>query len=83
MKRPQHKKAVGAFRPLEHGIDDNFIALRDSSHRPEAFVGLWKEGEATELIEELLLQVLKLPRFNGPAVVVTEGDEEVIFFHQS
>jgi hypothetical protein len=31
----------------------------------------------------LLLQVLKLPRFNRPAVIVIEGDKEVIFFHQS
>ena len=44
---------------------------------------MWKEGEAVKLIEELLLQVLKLLRFNGPAVVVIEWDEEVIFFHQN
>lgn len=66
-----------------HAIDDNFIAIGDPSHSPEAFVGLWNEGEAAELIEELLLQVLKLPRFNRPAVIVIEGDKEVIFFHQS
>src|SRR5215475_9918929 len=66
-----------------HAINDNFIAIGDPSHRPEALVGLWKEGETAELIKELLLQVLKLPRFNGPAVVVIEGNEEVIFFHQS
>ena len=44
---------------------------------------MWKEGEVVELIEELLLQVLKLLRFNGFVVVVIEWDEEVIFFHQN
>lgn len=44
---------------------------------------MWEEGESAEMIEELLLQVLKLLRFNLPAVVVVEWNEEVIFFHQS
>ena len=39
--------------------------------------------EAAELIEELLLQGLKLLRFNRSAVVVVQGNEEIIFFHQS
>jgi NMT1-like family len=43
----------------EHAIDDNGITLGDACHRPKAFVGLGKKGEATELIEELLLQSLK------------------------
>lgn len=32
------------------------------------------------MIEELLLQVLKLLRFNLPAVIVVEWNEEVISF---
>jgi hypothetical protein len=66
-----------------HVIDDNGITIGDARHRPKTFVGLGKEGEATELIEEVLLQGLKLLRFNRPAVVVVQRNEEVIFFHRS
>jgi hypothetical protein len=66
-----------------HAGDDNFITMRDTSQRPEAFVRLGEEGESSELSEESLLVGLKLLRFNLSAVVVVERHEEVIFFHQS
>jgi hypothetical protein len=59
------------------------ITRGDASHRPNAFVGLEKEGEATELIEELRLQGLKRLHFNRPAVIVVQRNEAVIFFHRS
>ena len=55
---------------------------RNTCHVLIVVIGQHWLSEAAELIEELL-QVLKLPRFTGPAVVVIEGDKEVIFFHQS
>jgi hypothetical protein len=67
----------------QHAVDDNGIPIGDTGHSPKAFVGLGKEGEAAELIEELLLQGLKLLRLNRPPVVVVQRHEEVIFFHQS
>ena len=67
----------------EHAVDDNGITIGDTCHRPKAFIGLGKEGEAAELSEELLLQGLKLLRFNRSAVVVVQRNEEVVFFHQS
>jgi hypothetical protein len=66
-----------------HAVDHYGITIGNPSHHPKTFVGLWKEGESTKLIEELLLQGLKLLRFNLSAIVVVQGNEEVIFFHQS
>jgi hypothetical protein len=67
----------------EHTLDDNGIMIGNARHRPKAIVGLGKEGKAAELIEELLLQGLKLLRFNRPAIVVVQRNEKIIFFHQS
>lgn len=53
-----------------HAVDNNGITIGNTRYCPEAFIRLWEEGEATELIEELLLQDLKLLRFNLPAVVI-------------
>lgn len=45
-------------------IDDNLIPIGNPRHGPEAGVRLWKEGEATKLIQQLLLQDLELLRFH-------------------
>jgi len=66
-----------------HAIDDNFIMIGDASYRPQTLIGLGKEGEAAELMEELLLQGLKRLRFHLSAVIVVQRHKEVIFFHQS
>ncbi len=34
-----------------HPIDDNFITVGDVRHFPKSLVGLWKEGDATKVIE--------------------------------
>jgi hypothetical protein len=67
----------------QHAVDDNGVTIGDARHRPKAFVRLGKEGEAAKLIEELLLQGLKLLGFNRPAIVVIQRNKKVIFFHQS
>ena len=64
-------------------MGDQNEVLGDACQRPKAFVGLGKEGETAKLIEELVLQGLKLRQFNRPAVVVVQRHAEVIFFHQS
>jgi hypothetical protein len=78
--RQEPSRLLGVGR--QHAVDDNGITIGDARHRPKAFVGLGKEGEAAELIEELL-QGLKRLWFNHSTVVVVERNEEVIFFHQS
>ncbi len=67
----------------QHAVDNDGITIGDACHRPEAFIGLGKEGEAAKLTEKLLLQSLKLLRFNRSAVVVIQRNKEIIFFHQS
>jgi hypothetical protein len=54
----------------QHAVDHNGITMGDARHRPKAFGGLRKEGEAAKLIKEPLLQGLKFLRFNRPTVVV-------------
>jgi hypothetical protein len=52
-----------------HAVDHQGITVGEARHRPKAFVGLGKEGEAAKRLKELL-QGLKFLRFNRATVVV-------------
>ena len=73
----------GSITGRDNAVDYNFVTVGDSSHLPQTGVWLWEKGKSFESLDQDLLQPLELFRFNRIAIVIIQGDEIVILFHQS